>query len=157
MKDVIFLHTSRDVYSANECIGDTMTVGELINKLRHYDEDTPIMFCNDNGYTYGYITDGRFADASIKTANDERREELEEAIDDLEWEINEEKHEWDDELATLKWHLENAQEGDDDYLTDEQYREEVDNTNTMYIDRIKELREGIAEIKKELAELSDEE
>lgn len=33
-----------------------MTVGELIEILQEYDEDSPIYLRNDNGYTYGSIT-----------------------------------------------------------------------------------------------------
>lgn len=59
MKEVIMLNTGRDGYSVEQC-GETMTVGELIEFLSEYDEDTEIFFKNDNGYTYGYISDRRF-------------------------------------------------------------------------------------------------
>ena len=32
-----------------------MTAGELIQVLSQYDEDTPIYFSHDNGYTYGSL------------------------------------------------------------------------------------------------------
>lgn len=37
-----------------------MTVGELIEFLGNYDEDTPVYLSFDNGYTYGGITESRF-------------------------------------------------------------------------------------------------
>ena len=36
--------------------GKTLTARELIEILQGYDEDTPIYLRNDNGYTYGNIT-----------------------------------------------------------------------------------------------------
>jgi hypothetical protein len=39
-------------------MGQTLTVGELIECLQRYDEDMPVAFKNDNGYTYGEISSG---------------------------------------------------------------------------------------------------
>ncbi len=50
----LLLETERTGY-APEQIYRTMTVGELIAQLSEFDEDTPIYFSNDNGYTYGGI------------------------------------------------------------------------------------------------------
>lgn len=58
MKDVIMFYTGRDGYGIDQC-GDTLTVGELIDILSEYDEDTEIFYKNDNGYTYGRITADR--------------------------------------------------------------------------------------------------
>ena len=55
MENVIYLNTKRSSYSPDQC-KNTMTAGELINLLGEFDEDTPIYFKNDNGYTYGSIT-----------------------------------------------------------------------------------------------------
>ena len=55
MKNVIYLNTKRTGYGPDQC-KNTMTVGELINLLGEFDEDAPIYFKNDNGYTYGSIT-----------------------------------------------------------------------------------------------------
>lgn len=40
-------------------IRKTMTVGELIELLSEFDEDTPVYLSFDNGYTYGGITESR--------------------------------------------------------------------------------------------------
>ena len=52
---MIILKTNRTYYGAEEAERETMTVGELIDILRMYDEDDKVAFSNDNGYTYGYI------------------------------------------------------------------------------------------------------
>lgn len=54
-KQVLFIEGRRDGYSIDQ-IRRTMTVGELIDFLSDYDEDTEIYLNNDNGYTYGSIT-----------------------------------------------------------------------------------------------------
>lgn len=54
MKEVITIEAQREGYSINQCY-KTMTVGELIQELSQYDEDTPIYFSHDNGYTYGSL------------------------------------------------------------------------------------------------------
>lgn len=58
MKEVLMFNTSRDGYTIKQC-GKTMTVGELIEILSEYDEDIEIFYNNDDGYTYGSITEGR--------------------------------------------------------------------------------------------------
>ena len=55
----VYIDSRRDGYSPSQC-HDTMTVGELIDILSQYDEDQPVYIRNDNGYTYGGITEGRF-------------------------------------------------------------------------------------------------
>lgn len=59
MKKCVVLCTSRDNYGINCLLSDTMTVGELIDELREYSRDLPIVFKNDGGYTYGYISSDR--------------------------------------------------------------------------------------------------
>ena len=54
MKEVIIIEAQREGYSIHQCY-KTMTVGELIQELSPYDEDTPIYFSHDNGYTYGSL------------------------------------------------------------------------------------------------------
>ena len=61
MAQVLTIDGRRDGYSPEQ-ITNTMTVGELINFLQDFDEDTPVMINNDNGYTYGAITYDSFRD-----------------------------------------------------------------------------------------------
>lgn len=61
----IFISGKRNGYSPESC-GKTMTVGELIAYLSDFPENRPVYICNDNGYTYGSITD-----ADIRDTEDE--------------------------------------------------------------------------------------
>lgn len=54
MKEVIIIEAQREGYSIDQ-LYRTMTVGELKQVLSDYDEDTPIYFSHDNGYTYGSL------------------------------------------------------------------------------------------------------
>lgn len=55
----VFIEGRRDGYSPDQC-KKTMTVGELIAMLEDYDEDAKVYLKNDNGYTYGSITQSSF-------------------------------------------------------------------------------------------------
>lgn len=55
-KEVVYLNTHRTGYSAASC-GETLTVEELIEILEQYEPGTPVYFNNDNGYTYGNISE----------------------------------------------------------------------------------------------------
>ena len=52
----LYINGNRNGYTPKQC-GYTLTVGELMDILSEYDEDTPIYLNNDNGYTYGSITE----------------------------------------------------------------------------------------------------
>lgn len=65
--DVICIEGRRDGYTPTQ-LDRTMTVGELIEFLSGYDEDTPVILDNDNGYTYGAITNYSI---EVKVWNDE--------------------------------------------------------------------------------------
>lgn len=54
MKEVIIIEAQREGYSIDQ-LHRTMTAGELMQVLSDYDEDTPIYFSHDNGYTYGSL------------------------------------------------------------------------------------------------------
>ncbi|EDS13192.1 MULTISPECIES: hypothetical protein [Anaerotruncus] len=51
--------TFREGYGIDQ-IKKTMTVGELMDFLGNYDEDTPVYLSFDSGYTYGGVTESRF-------------------------------------------------------------------------------------------------
>ena len=59
MESIICLDTARDAYAIQECYR-SMTVREMIDYLSQFDEDSPIVFRNDKGYTYGNITHESF-------------------------------------------------------------------------------------------------
>lgn len=56
MTKALFISTNRDGYAPSQC-GKTLTVGELKELLDNYDDDEPVYFKNDNGYTYGSISE----------------------------------------------------------------------------------------------------
>lgn len=64
-KEVITLETHRSGYSVDQC-GSTLNIGELISYLSQWDDETPVYFSNDGGYTYGSIKfddiDSRFTE-----------------------------------------------------------------------------------------------
>lgn len=66
----LFIEGRRNGYTPNQC-GTTMTVGELIEQLQDYDEDTPVYINNDEGYTYGNITWSSFEENDDEFSDDE--------------------------------------------------------------------------------------
>ena len=54
--NALYIEGRRSGYSPDGC-GKTLTVGELIEILSDFDEDLPVYLRNDNGYTYGNITE----------------------------------------------------------------------------------------------------
>lgn len=58
MEKITILKTNRSEYSIKEAADNSITVRELIEYLQYNtDLDSRIVFSNDNGYTYGYITE----------------------------------------------------------------------------------------------------
>lgn len=68
MKSVVFIQGRREGYATSQ-IRYTMTIGELIDYLQNFDEDAEVYLDNDNGYTFGSITEDSFK------ANEEYEEE----------------------------------------------------------------------------------
>lgn len=66
----LLIQTFREGYGIDQ-IRKTMTVGELIDFLSNYDEDTPVYLSFDNGYTYGGITESRFEDDYEEDSDEE--------------------------------------------------------------------------------------
>lgn len=59
MKKILVLETTRNGYSIEQ-LGHTMTVGELIEFLDGFEEDTKVYLSNDEGYTFGEVKDFNF-------------------------------------------------------------------------------------------------
>ena len=74
MKEFLSISARREGYVIDQ-VPKTMTVGELISLLEDYNKDTEIYINNDNGYTYGGITEGRIGS---EYADEEEEEEDEE-------------------------------------------------------------------------------
>lgn len=84
---IITLSTNRSFYSIKEAADKSMTVEELIEELRYLPRDCKVVFSNDGGYTYGYITD-RHIDSEYWEPEEEEEDEVMER-DDMEYEISE--------------------------------------------------------------------
>ena len=55
-KNTVVIAVHREGYSIDQVVDRAMTVGELIYLLEsRYDEDQPIVFSHDGGYTYGSL------------------------------------------------------------------------------------------------------
>lgn len=61
---VLFIDTVREWYAPDQ-FGQTMTVGELIDLLSEFDEACPVYLRNDNGYTFGGITEDSISESDI--------------------------------------------------------------------------------------------
>lgn len=59
--EALFINAKRNGYDPDQC-GKTLTVGELKELLEGYDDDMPIYFKHDCGYTYGSISEADFED-----------------------------------------------------------------------------------------------
>ena len=70
---VITIATNRSGYSIDQVIDRTLTVEELIEELRYLPGDCKVVFKNDDGYTYGHITD-RDIDSEYLEEEDEEEE-----------------------------------------------------------------------------------
>lgn len=65
------INARRDAYSVKDIIGSTLTVGELIEILDEYEEDTPVVLSHDRGYTYGALHANYFNLESVDSDEDE--------------------------------------------------------------------------------------
>lgn len=66
------LATERYCYGVEDIrSNDTLTVKELINVLNQYDDDLPVILSNDNGYTYGRITEEDFSEEECTMEEDD--------------------------------------------------------------------------------------
>ena len=60
-KPVIIIEAKREGYTIEQAEDEreAITVGELMRLLEDFDEDTKVYISNDNGYTYGSVTEYR--------------------------------------------------------------------------------------------------
>ena len=68
MKRAIFIEGRRDGYHPEQC-DYIITVGELKEMLEQFNDDDKIFLSNDNGYTYGSITDSSFESGKYDLGN----------------------------------------------------------------------------------------
>jgi hypothetical protein len=58
----LYIEGRRDGYGTDQ-INNTMTVAELMSYLEQFEDDTPVYLRNDDGYTFGSITESSFTDS----------------------------------------------------------------------------------------------
>ena len=123
MEKIVRLCTNRSDYDIRDSADCSMTIGELIDELKRYDEDTKVVFSNDGGYTYGTISDDDICSIIVETREEEAaREEREEYESTME-QIAE-------ELTDLQARYENNV--DDEPMTEEEYHEEMEDIFNSY-------------------------
>ena len=87
MEKIAILKTNRSEYSIKEAADYSITVRELIEYLQdNLDLDSRIVFSNDGGYTYGYITESVVDEEFWEEEPEEEEEEWtrEEMVADIE-------------------------------------------------------------------------
>lgn len=110
----IVLKTNRSYYNCEDAVADSISVRELKELLENYDEDAKIVFSNDNGYTYGYITESVVREIEFETAEETEEREYRETMEEL-----------NDELNELQARYENGEPNDEgEPMTDEEYESE---------------------------------
>ena len=80
----VTLSTNRSYYDALHATKHTMTVRELIERLSLEDPDMKIIFSNDNGYTYGTISEDDVEDKYIPELRKFKAVGIEYELDDPE-------------------------------------------------------------------------
>lgn len=83
MEKIVTLLTSRDEYDIRRASESSMTVRDLIDELENYPLDAKIVFSNDRGYTYGYITYSKIDMEEVETFEEEEERQCRE---EEEWE-----------------------------------------------------------------------
>jgi hypothetical protein len=87
MEKIVTLLTSRDEYDIRRAAECSMTVEELIEELEYLPKHSKIVFSNDRGYTYGYISTSKIDMEEVETFEEEEERERREQE---EWEDDEE-------------------------------------------------------------------
>ena len=85
METIITLATSRDEYDIRRAAESSMTVEELIGELECLPRNAKIVFSNDRGYTYGYISYSKIDMEEVETFEEEEERERRE---EEEWEAS---------------------------------------------------------------------
>lgn len=57
MKTALFIEGTREGYTPGQVLYNTFTVRQLRSVLKAFDDDTEVFIQNDNGYTFGSITE----------------------------------------------------------------------------------------------------
>lgn len=69
-KNVVLFDTGRDAYTPEQCY-ETLTVGELLAILEGVDPDASVYFRNDNGYSYGFLSEERISESEFEFSDND--------------------------------------------------------------------------------------
>ena len=72
MKSAVVFEVTREAYGIED-VRRPLTVRQVINALEEFDDDTLFIISNDEGYTYGKLTDQSYWE---QTSDDEEFEKL---------------------------------------------------------------------------------
>ena len=63
-EQALIIEAKREGYTIQQAEDEreAITVGELMRLLEDFDEDTKVYISNDNGYTYGSVTEYRISE-----------------------------------------------------------------------------------------------
>lgn len=72
-RQVVIIEARREGYSVEQAEDErkAITVGELMQMLEDMDEDAKIYISNDNGYTYGSVTEYRIRWEWVESGDDD--------------------------------------------------------------------------------------
>ena len=77
----LIIDAHRDGYSVDQ-VYETITVSDLIYRLKDFDEDIPVYISYDNGYTYGGISEYDINLEDVEEEEDYEEEEEEDEEDE---------------------------------------------------------------------------
>lgn len=66
MEQIVTIKTSRDYYDAKECAEYSLSVAEVMEILSRCPNDAKVVFSNDNGYTFGVVSNNTFKITNVK-------------------------------------------------------------------------------------------
>ena len=137
MIEICTICNHRSDYDIRDAASSSITVGQLIEHLRRFDEDTKIVTMNDGGYTYGYIDLDEVEVADYKTKEEEERDD---ALEEMEADIEYAKDDRDEELADLESRYTNPEDGEEP-MTEEEYEKEKAEILADYEQKVKNIKD----------------
>jgi hypothetical protein len=89
MEKVVTFRTQSNTYDVREAMESAMTVADLKAVLDCFPSDAKVVFDNNNGFSFGEITQGRIKVADVETYEEQSdREEAEDEMESIENAIN---------------------------------------------------------------------
>ena len=89
MDKVVTFRTQSNTYDVREAMESAMTVADLKAVLDCFPSDAKVVFDNNNGFSFGEITQGRIKVADVETYEEQSdREEAEDEMESIENAIN---------------------------------------------------------------------